>query len=100
MNMMHDWDSLRTWDFAAIESQRDVVHLMQFTGLTDKNGREIYEGDIRRGTYNFQTETITSYQVMKWDERYTCFRWDGPEIPDFVRVEVVGNVWEDKDLLI
>ena len=77
----------------------DTVAVMQYTGLKDKNGREIYEGDVRCGKYYFQSEQQTSYQVMKWDEKNACFYWDGPEIPDFVGVEVIGNIYENPELL-
>lgn len=75
------------------------AELMQFTGLHDKNGKEIYEGDIRCGKYYFETEEQTRFQVMKWDEKNTCFYWDGPEIPGFIDVEVIGNIYENPELL-
>ena len=77
----------------------DDIELLQFTGLKDRNGKEIYEGDIRCGKYYFDTEDQTRFQVMKWDKKSTCFYWDGPEIPRFIGVEVIGNIHENPELL-
>lgn len=76
-----------------------VVARCQLTGLKDKNGKEIYEGDIRCGKYYFETEEQTRFQVIKWDEKNACFYWDGPEIPRFIDVEVIGNIYENPELL-
>ena len=76
----------------------DEVILLN-TGLKDKNGKEIYEGDIRCGKYYFETEEQTRFQVIKWDEKNACFYWDGPEIPGFIDVEVIGNIYENPELL-
>lgn len=73
--------------------------VMQFTGLTDKNGREIYEGDLLA----FEGG---SPLVVAYDAKTTCFIAKEPnrEKP-FVHItwwaepEVIGNIYENPELL-
>jgi len=86
--------------------------LMQSTGLKDCNDREIYEGDVIKvsdGLYEIDEEN--PFVVVKWDEEaggYTMKDFTGEfdalnigwQIADkFVRVEVVGNIYENPELL-
>lgn len=77
--------------------------VMQFTGLLDKSGKEIYEGDIvkRSGIVH----------VVKWQDekaRFVCYNpqskhpsyWGltSPATRDY-HFEIIGNIWESPELL-
>ena len=71
--------------------------LMQYTGLKDKNGKEIYEGDILKSPYpnckNIEIKWMTggccNFVATGWD-------WDQDCIKNF---EVIGNIYENPELI-
>lgn len=70
--------------------------LMQYTGLKDENGREIYEGDIVR---HASDEGI--YKVTFEDGGFyvkSLIEYDFQTINEYP-LEVIGNVWENPELL-
>lgn len=78
--------------------------VMQFTNLLDKNGKEIYEGDIAEITYNFGEAGYTEIGVMEFNQKYAQFGFlakDSLLEQDYehMTVKVIGNVWENPDLL-
>ncbi len=64
----------------------------QYTGLKDKNGKEIYEGDLIKNEYE---ERI---RVVEYLPEYG-FTGNFPEGYDFSDSENIGNIYENPDLL-
>jgi uncharacterized phage protein (TIGR01671 family) len=81
------------------------THLMQFTGLHDKNGKEIYEGDIV-----VLREAERTYIVKYHKGCFKLFHTD-PKLNDLVwgtierveellwTIEIIGNIYENPDLI-
>jgi len=77
----------------------DVI-LMQCTGLKDKNGTLIYEGDI------VKDQDGKIYNI-KWNDCYAYFvLWDSDDIEyytfeefNLTKLEVIGNIYENPELL-
>ena len=86
--------------------------IMQFTGLLDKNGKEIYDSDILYYEDSIITSTengsehepLWTVGAMEWNDRrmgwYLANRYsvDMEEL-DFGTCEVVGNIFENPELL-
>ena len=79
------------------------IHLMQSTGLKDKNGKEIFEGDI----LHHQIQTDYTF-IVKYDKDNG--RWYGDGLSRTYRIDiakrflpyyykVIGNIYENPELL-
>ena len=106
----------RVWDFfhkqwitgAAIELNGCIINTsfaepetncvaLQYTGLTDKNGKEIYEGDI----IHLKFGELNANLVVKWD-KYMGLKYHNGGWTSLVHVEthgeVIGNIFENPEL--
>ena len=99
----------RTVGGVSFQYSVDKIELMQSTGLFDKNGKEIFEGDILKVANN----DSSWFEVVKYDHDKAMFiskevnlKYEVPETPLYdlfspypFKVEVIGNIWENPDLL-
>lgn len=83
-------------DWAVLEET-----VSQYTGLTDKNGTKIFEGDILEFTYDGEKDPY----LIKWDKSDCGYRiWDSDGDYDFCdhwasgRFEVIGNIFDNPEL--
>lgn len=74
-----------------IRLPQDLI-LMQFTGLTDKNGVEIFEGDILKFRL-FDGATPTQW-VVEIPRIYKALKDNEND-----KVEVIGNIYQNPELL-
>lgn len=77
----------------------DAETVGQFTGLFDKNGKEIYEGDIIR-----VNPTDSGIRYVKWDGKYAQFVSQMLHNEQYYLIshndsQVIGNVHDNPDLL-
>lgn len=89
----------------------DEEYLMQSTGLKDKNGKEIFEGDIvkRYRSPFFKAEWEYRIEIVIKEEarlllgrKYGKNFWTIPFHSPFAKsdlLEVIGNIYENKELL-
>ena len=84
----------------------DDIELMQYTGLKDKNNKEIYEGDIikYKFPYDKRIKHISPVKFLETEASFGIKDRYGNEIPLYTvssnnYFEVIGNIYENKNLL-
>ena len=102
-----DWLGVDLWD--TVEPHT----VGQYTGLTDKKGKKIFEGDIVRGRHwtSYHNKNIEEWHSWRvdWSEKSGLITFvDSPttecklsihDFADFEEVEVVGNIYDNPELL-
>jgi len=80
---------------------------MQYTGLKDRNGKEIYEGDVLIGHTSYELDSDSAKwipfrpAIVKWDETvcgfYPFYVYDKWQFD--LKVEIIGNIYENPELV-
>lgn len=102
----HSFGKIELWYIRTFELDFLVIPetVGQYTGLTDKNGVKIFEGDILGGYLDDNYPENQTVMEVVW-----CNCWwgtkeigcdpDPPEWEDGEILEVVGNIYDDKEIL-
>jgi uncharacterized phage protein (TIGR01671 family) len=93
--MMVPWDDLKEWECNL--SELNELRLMQYTGLKDKNGQEIYEGDVCKDSEEHTIGRIKSHPG--YFSFMGCVMGIDMLDQGNIQLEVIGNIYENPDLI-
>ena len=85
-------------DGSLIWNELQNITLSQFTGLLDKNGKEIFESDILKIYYEGNQRYYL--KEVKWlNDAINKGRWDALDNCAYTSCEVIGNIYQNPELL-
>lgn len=93
--VMLPWERIKS-EFTFEYFEDEGLEFMQYTGLKDVNGVEIYEGDI------LWDEHYELHGVVKFDEGKFIYSWDNIDIDLFevhTTLPIIGNIHENPELM-
>lgn len=89
--------------FIIVNEQRpqsvDPKTVGQYTGLKDKNGREIYEGDVTKDEFDRVAIISWKENEARFSMRYISQRTDYRMFISHLKMVVIGNIYENPELL-
>ena len=105
---MHYINSLYWFEEAGVRDAKDcddIYIIMQHIGLKDKKGKEIYEGDVIKYSildpmdFDYPTLEPIRYSIIKWSKSAVGFAPMATSPVRFETIEIVGNIYENPELI-
>ena len=75
----------------------EFLEVNQYTGLKDKNGVEIYEGDIL-SYFGFEYEVTFEESAFGWSEDGQFYAFAEMAIDEIEKTKIIGNIYENPEL--
>lgn len=94
-------DSHKAWEYAKVDPET----LCQFTELCDKNGKKIWENDILMAHLDESYPEDVTYETVEWNVAGWVAHETGSTDREYIdkfdleHFEVVGNIFDNKELL-
>lgn len=80
------------------DSNTEGVVLMQFTGILDKKGKEVYEGDVIEAEYAGSSNGKYINKVV-WDISECGFSFANSPLWTWENIKVIGNIYQNPELI-
>jgi len=88
----------KLWDNTMPSNWEQHYILEQFTGFTDTNGKEIYEGDIVEFD-EYEWGGKNNIFIVSWDGHNGEWSFGGGSTSDMEFRTIIGNIYENPELL-